>query len=300
MEMKLGMVNQRLVELQLPMLRASEATALKTKITRKFLLQLLERADSDVNAMAVLRKAISDIKEPVAEQMPPPPAEPPASDDSTPSASAPVTSLPTQAQPPRVGSPPRRAGAAATDGQSETAALTPGARPESTGQPGTAPEGRFTDFHVYGGKGALTFEAGLNRAGQPVVFIDAAKASGARRYDWAQKIRVMLTPDECLELLAVLLGLVPSALFRNHGPEKDKWIEVQHQGAQVFAKVGKAKDVCAVPIAAPDATRVTALVLSQVKKSLFNLDGMDVLSVVRQVFAPMHTAAADGGRRRTA
>jgi hypothetical protein len=106
-----------------------------------------------------------------------------------------------------------------------------------------------------------------------VVFVDAAKAMGepgqdaARKFDWGNKLRFMLTTAEIKRLAAVAVGKVRSIKFDNHGDDSNKWMSVEHQGPNLFIKVGQASTMYAVP-ADDDATfNLAALLISQIEKN---------------------------------
>jgi hypothetical protein len=164
--------------------------------------------------------------------------------------------------------------------------------PSSAAQQVAPPTIERDSFHVYGGKAAIEFSPGTNVRGKAVVFIDAAVATGPRSYDWATKIRTMLTPDEMLIALAVMLNDAPAAKFMNHGEAKDKWIEIIHQGATVFFKVGQAKSVRAIPIGPTEVFKLAALLTAQVRKNAPEGARMDVADLVGATLGKMLTAAA--------
>jgi hypothetical protein len=143
------------------------------------------------------------------------------------------------------------------------------------------------DFHIYGGTAALTVSPGKNKAGYAVVFIDAAEANQPRQYDWGSKITVMLTPEEMIVALAVVTGGVPSASFKHHGKTKDKWMQIQHQGSNVFIKVGQANVVRAIPLGPVDAFNFAALLTAQIKSNVPEGARADVTQLVQSTVVPM-------------
>jgi hypothetical protein len=155
---------------------------------------------------------------------------------------------------------------------------------------------RPPSVHVYAGKGALCFEADATRDGAPTVAIDAANAIEARRYDWEGKIRLQLTVRELPVVAAVLLGLVPACEFKNHGPANDKGFSMECQGDKVFVRVfAKGHGVRSVPIDAPDAFRVLALVLRQLRRQSPWLDGAQLWIALRAL--ARRIGRARGGAR---
>lgn len=156
------------------------------------------------------------------------------------------------------------------------------------------------DFHIYGGTAALTVSPGKNKGGCAVVFIDAAEAKQPRQYDWGSKITVMLTPEEMIVVLAVVTGEVPSASFRHHGGAKDKWIQFQHQGPNVFLKVGQANTVRAVPLGPADAFKFASLLTAQIKCNVPDGARAEVTYLVRSTVAKMLNTSASRTTQRSA
>lgn len=71
--------------------------------------------------------------------------------------------------------------------------------------------------HVYGASAALCFEEDITRGGSHTVSIDAADLVTSRQYNWKEKIRLQLTPDELIVVGAVLFGMIPCCEYKNHG-----------------------------------------------------------------------------------
>jgi len=250
----------------------------KTIKPREEIIRALTVADTNPKAKTYLQQLIAAIVEPV----PAKPALPPPAAASAPAPSRPVL-VPAPAQN------AARAPTAIPHGQASgpvPVVRPPGAPPV----PVPAPESKADGFHIYGGKAALTVEPGENRNGKPVVFIDAAPAIAERKYDWEQKIRLMLTPSEVVNVLAVALGYIPSAEFKNHGEDSDKWFVVENQKKNLFIKVGQGKTLRAVPVSAFDAFRFAAVLTAQVRKQVPQQAAADIQTLVRLVAAPMFLA----------
>lgn len=98
-------------------------------------------------------------------------------------------------------------------------------------------------MHVYASSAALKIELATLRAGeasgalQYTVQIDGAKAKG-NGYDWIRKVPFQFTRRELPVLAAFLLGMGGKKLaFANHGPNTDKHLEIEDQGAHLFVKM---------------------------------------------------------------
>jgi len=147
------------------------------------------------------------------------------------------------------------------------------------------------EFHVYGSTAALTVSGGRNRTGEAVVFLDAAAAIAPRNYDWANKICLMLTPDELPQSLAVATGDLHLVRFAHHGPQKDKWAELHHQGTSLYIKIAQGKRVYAVPISPSDTFKFAALLTAQIRCNVPAAAQADVASLITMTVAKMQSAS---------
>lgn len=138
-------------------------------------------------------------------------------------------------------------------------------------QSGNQEKKEYEAFHVYGGKGGLTFNVTESRKGFHTVSIDGAKSIGNRRFDWNGKVTLQITKNELPMLCAVFLGFVKQAKFDNHKMGNViKGCEVENQNGKMFFKIwqggGKTSSV-QVPINHTDAFYVTGLLLRQLEKN---------------------------------
>ena len=146
-------------------------------------------------------------------------------------------------------------------------------------------EGR--DQHkVYGQKAALTWEADTTRRGEPTVALDGANATAPRQYDWNNKVRVQITPQELPAVAAVLLGVIPQVEFKNHGDNNNKGFSVERQNNGFFVRVYQgAGSLRAVPMGPADAFGVACLLLRQLQASQGGLDGVSLTAALRGTFS---------------
>lgn len=162
------------------------------------------------------------------------------------------------------------------------------AEQETSKQPNTpATSPRAAEYpksiHVYAKRYALCFEADQTKGGVHTVAIDAANAIGERKYDWPNKTRIQMTEAELPVVMAVFLGMVRSAEYKNHGPQKDKGFSIEDQQQKLFLKVFSPDGVKAVPIIPEDAFRVSALMLEQAKKNNPDLSGTDIIAMLGRI-----------------
>ena len=146
----------------------------------------------------------------------------------------------------------------------------------------TTPIDRLS-FHVYGGKGALCFEADSKRTGEATIAIDAAKSSAPRQYDWSDKVRIQVTQTELPVVAAVFAGILPSCEYSQHGPNKDKGFSIERQDkGKIYVKVmAKDKGVRGVPVEGPDVFRVASLLVRQIHKNHPWLDASSVMTLLK-------------------
>lgn len=172
---------------------------------------------------------------------------------------------------------------------------------------------RYDQKKVHGGRAALTLEADTTRAGAPTIRVEAAKMldKQARTYDWKNKIAIQLTTFELQVVAALFSGFLEHCKFSNHGPEQDKWFEVERQTGQyagtIKVVIGKAKDMCIVQVTPLDMGDVHAMLLRQAASQLRLVEGdrqmgalaPTVLRGVAQSYKEQ-VAAKSGGAQRAA
>lgn len=152
------------------------------------------------------------------------------------------------------------------------------------GAPREASRDFACNIHVYGARAAVEFRPDVNRADFPTVAIDAADALGERRYDWAHKLCVQLTPRELPTVAAVLTGLLPSCEFKHHGPEKNKGFSLTRQERDIAVRVfqgGEGKTMKIVPMPLEEAFYVNCLVLRQLQRAYGGFEGPIVAFALR-------------------
>lgn len=148
-------------------------------------------------------------------------------------------------------------------------------------------EKKFENMHVYGGRGAMSFEATTTRKEDPSVTIDGAKATGPKNYLWGEKVSFQFTVKELPVLASVLLGIRKSCKFNLHGPNSDKYFELEFQGDKYYAKVGesKAQKHVAIPLPLEESFYITDMVLSQL---MGNLKGCNTVEDVKALLNALY------------
>lgn len=164
-------------------------------------------------------------------------------------------------------------------------------------------EATWESVKVHGGKSALTLEATTTRRhNEPTINIEAAKLKDAasRTYDWQNKIIVQLTTTELQQVTCLLYGMIDRVKFQNHGPQNDKWFEIERQtgqyaGTTKFA-VGQGKEMCLVQLTPADLGDVLALFIRQCARQM-KLDQAALYGALRPVAMALNDQANRGASR---
>lgn len=322
-EERLQALNAKLAALKIPAVTAEQANHLRTKENSNDIKHAFEHAHSEANwhryLKAAVERAIKAV--PAAPRSLPPPDAAPAPAAAT-SAPAPQPSAAAQAQ--RGGNTVRPVNFPQRQqyGDRPTPQLAgdpPTGAPASTAGTMPVPQASSTpierqQFHVHNrNKAALCFEAGTtrpnpqkpNRPVKATVFVDGARAvQNSDTFDWDRKVRLMLTPDECLSVLAVVVGLVEEVRFGNHGEQGDKWFAIKRQPDSLYWTMGMGKKDAggislAVKIGPEDSFDLGALLTAQIRTNHKKLNGGDILALIRNTFAPMLVHQLAGKQQRT-
>ena len=267
----LNTLNTRLAACQLPVV--VDPGALPEGVTLERLTHALGQAERGQNgARQFLLRHLSH--RPAAAPPPPPPA-------------------PTRPAAPCSGATPQTPTAphpAATSNANPAPAAAPArsAAPRS----GTTPVFRDrVQCRVYGSKAALCIETDVTRQDEPTLRLEAAPATGPRAYDWPSKLTLQLTREELPVVAATVLGLLPRCLYKNHGPDQNKGLEIEHQGSHLFVRLfQKERGVLAVPVGPADSYYLAALALRALRQGTPWLSDQGLLMVLKLTIQRMSAA----------
>jgi hypothetical protein len=140
---------------------------------------------------------------------------------------------------------------------------------------------------LFGRESAHTLEVGPHRRGASfmgvqVVTIESARAlPDASGYDWSHKLMVQLTPEEMPQAMAVLMNLSASARFGQHGPDRDKFVELRRQEGGLVVVTGQGGAVYAVPVKTGSLYYVLALFSRAMARGLPGSSVAEVLALVK-------------------
>lgn len=125
---------------------------------------------------------------------------------------------------------------------------------------------QFNSFSVYGSKAALCFNL-TDKDGRSTINVDgAAIIGGQRRFDWQNKVSLMVTESELPFVLSVLYGWLHEFEGRFHGPQKNKSFKIINQQGKIFFSVSQAGQSHSVPIGGADAFYLLAKIMGHISK----------------------------------
>ena len=281
-------INQRLVALQLPVLNADA--------TRTFSVASIE------HALGCAEKGDAGAKRFLAKHLP-------AAASSPARTAPPAANTARRTAPPPAAPPPPQASEARSNTRTAPATPPPPPPPAPSSVAEPAEDWHRADSHtappavssppdraqcrIYGSKAALCIESDETRQGEPTLRIEAALAIASRQYDWTQKRVIQLTREELPIVAATVLGLLPRCEYKNHGTEKDKGVEIVHQGTHLFVRLfQKERGVVAVQVGAADSYALGALCLRQLCRTTPWLNAGEVLLLLKTTVQRMAVAAA--------
>jgi len=146
--------------------------------------------------------------------------------------------------------------------------------------------------HIYGGTAALCFcECEVKQGNKATVMIEAALKE-ADRFNWVDKIALMLSVSELPMVLGFFCGYLPGLKLGSHGQSMDKSIELENQGDKFFVKLSaRGKKVRAVPMLPRDSYSVITMLIRQMQKNDPNLSANLILSLSEKLCS-MHARKA--------
>lgn len=152
-------------------------------------------------------------------------------------------------------------------------------------------------LRIFRRNAALVVESSETSAGEPTLSFDAAVSAGrdGRGYAWDGKLVFQLTAGELPIFACVVLGLLTSAEFKNHGAAHDKAMSVEHQGRNLFIKVQQRnRPLCAVPVDPAQAFELSALACRRLAAAN-RLSVPAVVALLGRTTARMVAAEQSGG-----
>lgn len=122
----------------------------------------------------------------------------------------------------------------------------------------------FNSFTVYGTSAALCFNF-TERDGKKTINIDAAPAlQGQRKFNWKDKISLLVSESELPHLILVLYGWKVEFEGLYHGPQKNKSFKAANQQGKIFFSLSQPGKLLGVPIGSSDAFYLLAKLMSHI------------------------------------
>lgn len=161
------------------------------------------------------------------------------------------------------------------------------------------------------GATALQFDcspAPAEKGGYLTINLSIARAKGSRTQDgvdWSRKVCVMLSPDECVLCLNVLLGVNREFRGAGHGPTNKKWFQMAESegdyAGSIFVSLSDGGDQRGCSIMPGALFRTICIfqraVLDQSRASESNIVPIPLLDILKRV-GPMADAASESERAR--
>lgn len=118
-----------------------------------------------------------------------------------------------------------------------------------------------------------------------VVTVDSARAQSNGSYDWRNKLVIQLTPEEMPAAIAVLMGLIPSAKFENHGSDRSKFLEMRNQEGGMMLVTGHRQTFYAAPVKTANLYYVLDLFCRAMADGTPNRSAIEVTTLVRSIYS---------------
>lgn len=139
---------------------------------------------------------------------------------------------------------------------------------------------------IYGGKGVMQFEVVRpmsTKRSAITLMIEGTKGAN-KQYNWSNKVVLQCTPEEVVQLAAVLHGIIGQCKFANHGLKNDKAFEIINQGESFFMKIwsGDKDSMASVPMPRQWAGTLGLMVMSAVKRMYPGQSTSDILTSLRR------------------
>lgn len=123
-------------------------------------------------------------------------------------------------------------------------------------------------YKVHGTQAAFEVKPDVTRRGWHTLRLESALSTGKNgqitNYDWTNKTTIQLTKGELPVFIAVMLTLLPSCDYSNHGEDSSKGFSLEFQQDKIFSNIRqKGKKLAAIPIPLVDALMIGNIALSQ-------------------------------------
>lgn len=142
---------------------------------------------------------------------------------------------------------------------------------------------------IYSANTAFQFMPQTTRNGFYTLGIEAALKGEGNQYQWNDKLTCQLTDRELPAFIAVTMGLLKIATWKNRGPH-NKSLQLKHQDVNLFLKVTQRDLYVQGPIESFDTFHLAAMGLSQLSRNYPGLTSDSVLAMLKSVIGNMGQA----------
>jgi hypothetical protein len=146
----------------------------------------------------------------------------------------------------------------------------------------------WLQLNTYGGKCAFQVESSQTKDNWFTVNIESAPKENPndaqnKRYLWSQKTIIQMTRSELPIFAAVMLGMLPSVRFDNHG-DNSKWLEVINQDKNFFIKSGGAGvNIHVAPVQTVEAYMYGTMAVAQYARNFNGLSCEAALQIISRL-----------------
>jgi hypothetical protein len=153
----------------------------------------------------------------------------------------------------------------------------------------------FKQLKSHGGKCAIQCETSLTKKDEWfTISIESAVKDPTdqnnKRFDWRSKTMLQLTRNELPVFIAVLLGMLPSCKFDNHG-DQNKFISIENQGKSFFFKTGgSGLQLHTVPVPIAEAYMFATLAVGQYVRNFHGMTPEAAIDIISRMAVQMFSS----------
>lgn len=135
-----------------------------------------------------------------------------------------------------------------------------------------------------------TSRGGLIYPGRPfwtlrVELAGGLPGTGGRRFDWANKVALQLTPSELPLFVATVMRWAPDCVFTNHGTARNKSLRVENQDGKIYFAISEGGDGHAMPVADRDRYGLSMLCAIALQRNHPDTGAQLALNMIKQLYS---------------
>lgn len=154
----------------------------------------------------------------------------------------------------------------------------------------------FLQLKSHGGSCAMQIETTQTKDEWFTATIESARKDPTdpknMKFEWKSKTTVQLTRNELPVFIAVMLGMLPSIKFSNHG-DNNKFLEIENQGKVFYFKTGgSGLKLHSTPVPIQEGYMFATLALNQFVRNFDNLTHEAAINIIGRMANQMFTNGA--------